>query len=112
MNIDRRSFLAGLATLPLLSACGDTAETQLASPPPVADVKIVAQSWGTSQLIAKIAELLIREQLGRPAQTVAAGEADIWPLLEKGEAHTCLEVWPLRNSAGISAFVDTGKVTN
>lgn len=110
MNIDRRRFLAGLATLPLIPACGDTAETQLPPPAPVNEIKIVAQTWGTSRVAAKIAELLIREQLSATASTELRPEADIWAPLSRGELHACVEVWPHRNAAGARAFLESGKV--
>ena len=110
MKIERRSFLKGLAALPIVSACGDTAETNLPAAAPVADVKILTQSWGTSLLIGKIAELLLREQLAVTAASVPTLEANIWDALAAGTAHACLEVWPLRNGVGVRGFVDSGKV--
>lgn len=113
MNIDRRRFLLGLAATPFLPACGDTAETNVARPTSVKEVTILAQSWGSSQVIAKIAELLLREQIGvARAKTTVVAESEIWTALSKGDAHACLEVWPLRNSDGVRSFVDTGRVAN
>jgi len=111
MKIERRSFLKGLAALPLASAaCSDSSETNVPARP-VTDLKILAQSWGTSLLIGKIAELLLREQLGVTAAVVPTPESGIWQPLSSGTAHACLEVWPLRNNAGVAQFVDTGRVS-
>ena len=69
MKIERRSFLKGLASAPLLAACGETTTTNVPPPAAPTQIKNAAHSWGTSQLIAKLAELLLREQLGVPAST-------------------------------------------
>lgn len=112
MKVERRSFLKGLAALPFVSACGDTTETNLPAAAPVADVKILTQSWRSSQLTSKIAELLLREQLAVTAASSAVGETEIWEKLVSGAAHACLEVWPLRNGAGVRQFVEPGKVAS
>ena len=110
MKIERRSFLKGLASAPLLAACGETTTTNVPPPAAPTQIKIAAHSWGTSQLIAKIAELLLREQLGVPAATQIVAEGEIWDPLARGDVHACLEVWPLRNGDGVRAYVDAGRV--
>lgn len=100
-----------MAAVPFVPGCGETTETNLAPPAAITEVKLLAQSWGTSQVNAKIAELLLREQLGVTARTIQAAEAGIWTQLADGSAHACLEVWPLRNGDGMRTYADTGRVS-
>jgi len=70
-------------------------------------VKIVAQNWSSAQVMARIAEKIITEQLETPAEVVTVGSSDSFPQLAAGDMHLAFEMWNSGRTPEQLALIDS-----
>lgn len=73
-------------------------------------IKLAVNPWSASELNVAVAQILLKEQLGYPVETVEIAEQAQWAALAAGDLHASLEVWPSGHGANVAEYIEKQKV--
>jgi glycine betaine/proline transport system substrate-binding protein len=116
-------WLLLMAMLVATAACGGTAEptatttetTETTATTETADkptIQLIENPWPAAELNARVAKVIIENELGYPVEVIALDENLQWDALAGGNADASLEVWPSGHGERIAQYIDDQKVVN
>lgn len=98
-----------MAVLLATVACGSTMAEPTA---PTPTIQLIENPWPAAALNARVAKIIIENELGYPVEIIALDEHLQWDALAGGTADASLDVWPSGHGERIARYIDEQQVVN
>ncbi len=69
-------------------------------------IQIIENPWAAARANARIARILLEEEMGIQAEVNQLSETAQWDALARGDAHVSLELWPSGHQERIQNFIE------